>query len=316
MGRIFAPLWDEVVLKISYVVTVYNKGHLLAPVLASLEGQIGDFSREFIFVDDGSTDNGPELIRSMTASWDNVRLLRRVNGGPALATNTGLQAATGDFIKLVDADDVLAPWASALLLDLALKSRCDAIYGCGRYFRDGEAVVFPDAPAATASLLDDPLHYAIRRGLAGASHLLVRREAVLAAGGCDEGVFAQDYSLALRLAERSGRIGLTDAVVWQGPEDDPKRLMKNRAQHEHDYNFALSRFVTQYPIAPAYRHLAAKRATGRAWNWAKRHFGMAKAMPWLWLNLRARGGADSDALFEAACQPFRRSTAIRIPAQQ
>lgn len=48
---------------ISYVITVYNKAPFLEAMLLSLGNQSGDFSREFIFVDDGSTDKSVEIIR-------------------------------------------------------------------------------------------------------------------------------------------------------------------------------------------------------------------------------------------------------------
>ena len=42
--------------KVSFVVTVFNKAEYLPLVIRSLDAQIGDFEREYVFVDDGSTD--------------------------------------------------------------------------------------------------------------------------------------------------------------------------------------------------------------------------------------------------------------------
>lgn len=303
-------------IKVSYVITVCNKGHSLPPVLDALAAQTGDFSREFVFVDDASTDHGPDLIRASAASWDHpVRMIRQPNGGPASATNTGLKAASGEYIKLVDADDILSPWATSTLIALAERSGCDAIYGIGKYYAKGEVVAFPDSPESPSlAIPSDPLTYAICSGLAGASHLLVRREAALAVGGCDEGVFAQDHSLALRLARRH-RIGLSDALIWQGPQDDPARLMKNTAQHLHDYNYALARFIHQHDLAPRYSSAAAKRASGRAWNFAKRHLGFRRALPWLALKLQAERDQIDGVLFDKSCLPFRLACDVRIPAR-
>jgi len=58
------------------------------------------------------------------------------------------------------------------------------------------------------------------------SNLLVRREALRLSGGCDERVFVQDYSLALRLARRC-RFGVSDTLIVAAPdpaEIDTERL--------------------------------------------------------------------------------------------
>ena len=56
---------------------------------------------EVIVVDDGSTDRSAEI-----ASARPVRLLRRTRGGPAAARNSGLGIATGQFVTILDADDL------------------------------------------------------------------------------------------------------------------------------------------------------------------------------------------------------------------
>ncbi len=48
---------------VSYVVTVYNKAPYLPAMLDALAGQAGDFERQFIFVDDGSTDGSLDILR-------------------------------------------------------------------------------------------------------------------------------------------------------------------------------------------------------------------------------------------------------------
>jgi glycosyltransferase involved in cell wall biosynthesis len=94
---------------VSFVVTVYNKTPSLPHLAASLLAQTGPFEREFIFVDDGSTDNSVAVLEQLTQGAEHVRIHRQANAGPAAATNAGFLLARGDVIKPMDADDVLAP---------------------------------------------------------------------------------------------------------------------------------------------------------------------------------------------------------------
>src|SRR5277367_4705267 len=97
---------------VSYVVTVYNKAPALSFLIAGLDAQQGDFEREFIFVDDGSTDGSLSVLRALTTGWRDVTIVEQANAGPAPALNLGLRRARGDYIKPMDADDLLLPWAT------------------------------------------------------------------------------------------------------------------------------------------------------------------------------------------------------------
>jgi len=63
-------------------------------------------SVEVVVVDDGSTDRTPEVLASF---GDAIRVIRQENAGPAVATTTGIEAASGRYIALLDADDVWLP---------------------------------------------------------------------------------------------------------------------------------------------------------------------------------------------------------------
>jgi hypothetical protein len=104
--------------------------------------------------------------------------------------------------------------------------------------------------------------------------MLIRRDALVASGGCDERVFVQDYALALRLAARCC-FGVTDTVVMAAPQaSGPGRLSHNKAQILHDLNLALLLFLQDQPELPArYRHRALRRIAARSWKWARREAG-------------------------------------------
>ena len=96
----------------SIVVPAFNVSATLAETLTSLLAQTYA-SFEIIVVDDGSTDDTPQ-IAARFAGDRRVRVIRQANRGLAGARNTGIAAARGDVIGFCDADDLWRPEKLAL----------------------------------------------------------------------------------------------------------------------------------------------------------------------------------------------------------
>ena len=92
---------------VSFVIPVFNKEKYLTYVLDSLHNQTGSFKREFIFINDGSTDGSLELLKSETKDWKNCKIVSQENRGSAAATNVGIKLARNKYIKFLDADDLI-----------------------------------------------------------------------------------------------------------------------------------------------------------------------------------------------------------------
>jgi glycosyltransferase involved in cell wall biosynthesis len=260
---------------VSFVLTVCNKAPYLARVLACVAAQDGEFEREVIVVDDGSTDGSAGIIAALGPKLPGFRLIAQANRGPAVATNRGLAAAVMPFVKLVDGDDLIAPYATRHLIAAGERLDAEVAIGAGATYRPGPGDAAPHWPGVAAApprLLDDPLARLIRSMWFTPSHMLIRRAALVESGGCDERVFVQDYALSLRLAA-SCRFAVSDTVVTAAPEtaDDPHRLSQNKAQTLHDLNLALLLFLDERPDLPArLRRAALRRIAGRGWKWARR----------------------------------------------
>lgn len=92
---------------ISVIVPIYNTEQYLRQCVDSILGQsYGEL--EVILVDDGSTDNCPEICEEYKRKDNRVHVIHKANGGQAGARNCGLDAANGDFISFVDSDDWIA----------------------------------------------------------------------------------------------------------------------------------------------------------------------------------------------------------------
>lgn len=93
---------------ISVIIPVYKVEPYLDACVASVTAQT--FSDlEILLVDDGSPDGCPALCDAWAQKDPRVRVIHRKNGGLSAARNTGIDAATGQFLAFVDSDDLLEP---------------------------------------------------------------------------------------------------------------------------------------------------------------------------------------------------------------
>jgi glycosyltransferase involved in cell wall biosynthesis len=255
-------------------VTVYNKRPYLPAVVAGLAAQRGDFSREFIFVDDGSTDGSRGEIERLTAGWPEVRVLAQPNLGPSVATNRGMTEARYPLIKIIDADDVLLPDAAALLREAMLRHP-QTVLAFGEtepYAATAEALErlrSPVPPRVGEPLLHDALPAFLRNCDLGPSACLLRADAVRRIGGCDERVFVQDYSLFLRLAA-SGPFLRVDAPIALTARSPGEHLNDGGPQVLHDLNLALYYFLSEHRVPRSLARDSVRRGLQRAWHWARR----------------------------------------------
>ncbi len=177
---------------VSVIVPAYNAQATLAAALRSALQQ----SRpplEVLVVDDGSADDTAAVAETFGSK---VRLIRQQNGGPGSARNTGIRAARGTWIGLLDADDTWLP--TKLEHQLALDGDD----------RIGIIACLSDKPgqACPPEIGFDQLW---SNNLLVNSTVLLRRAAWEAAGSYDEAralISVEDYNLWLRIAAADWRI--------------------------------------------------------------------------------------------------------------
>src|SRR4028118_650117 len=102
---------------VSVVPPCYNYGAYLGETLESLIAQTYPHWECWV-IDDGSTDNSADVAQTYAARDRRIRYVHQKNSGPAAARNAGLQRCTGDYIQLLDADDLLEPDKFRLQVEL------------------------------------------------------------------------------------------------------------------------------------------------------------------------------------------------------
>jgi teichuronic acid biosynthesis glycosyltransferase TuaG len=121
---------------ISIITPAFNASEFLGETIASALAQTWrDF--ELLVIDDGSTDDTMSIARTWEREDARVRVLTRARGGPAAARNTGIAHARGDFLALLDSDDVWLPsFLDAQMSVFRDWQRCDVVTG-NAYNRGG-----------------------------------------------------------------------------------------------------------------------------------------------------------------------------------
>ncbi len=122
---------------ISVIVPVYNAATLLVSALDSIAAQ-KDLALEIIVVNDGSTDDSHAVARkwaeNIPANQLNFQLFDQINSGPGQARNNGIEAANGEYIAFLDADDLWAPDSLKIRLDKLIEGQSDAVLGLTQTF--------------------------------------------------------------------------------------------------------------------------------------------------------------------------------------
>jgi O-antigen biosynthesis protein len=165
---------------------------------------------EQCLVDDGSADTRVrEILRRHAAEDERIRLVRRERaGGISAATNAGLELATGEYVALLDHDDVLADDAlEAMAAAIAEHPDADMLYSDEDLIRDDGRVWLYLKPGWSPDLL---------RSVMYTCHLGVyRRSLALDVGGFrSEFDGSQDYDFVLRLTELTDRIVHVPRVLY------------------------------------------------------------------------------------------------------
>lgn len=119
---------------ISVILPVYNVEKYLDTCLDSILSQpFSDF--ELIAVNDGSTDTSPLILEKRAKQDGRMRIIHQENGGLFCARNTGLAAASGEYILFVDSDDWLLPRTLQAVYERAVRTGADiAVFDYDKVF--------------------------------------------------------------------------------------------------------------------------------------------------------------------------------------
>lgn len=211
--------------KVSIVVASYNGGRTLPTCLESLR-RLNYPDYEVILVDDGSTDDTPEIAKC----FPEVRTLRQENKGLSVARNAGIAAATGEIVAFTDSDcRADEDWLHYLVGDMLR----DGFVAMG-----GHNFLPPD---------DSPLAAAVMASPGGPAHVLLSDRDAEHVPGCNMAFYKRvldeiggfdpifrkagdDVDVCWRILESGNRIGFSHAgFVWHYRRSTVKAYLKQQS---------------------------------------------------------------------------------------
>ena len=292
--------------KVSFVCPVFNKKNYLPEVLKSIKKQNGLFQKEYIFINDGSNDGSYEYLKTTTKKWKNVKIINQNNKGPAIATQNGIEISSGDYLKLVGADDVMSPGCTEFLLNIIEKNRAIAAFSRYKLVKNFENLNFNIQYPKNQRINKNPLLKSIVSSYSGTSPNLYCNNAIKKSGGCNKKLFIEDFSLVLGISQL-GSFCFVDNITSFGPIDDPSRIMVGKqTQLIHDFNAALYYFIKENKsICNNLKKLACKKALGRSEKWARRLKGQSIFNKMNWFKIKFwLGNKDYIQILKESCLFF------------
>jgi glycosyltransferase involved in cell wall biosynthesis len=181
---------------VSVIIPFYNPGRFLREaVLSALSQSYSEV--EIILVDDGSTEPYSEQLLGLL---DRFKLITQSNKGACSARNAGLSVANGEFIKFLDADDILFPGAIESEVKASLDC-ADQEFTVGRSYRmDARTGIIRPHAYRDAEVVRDFGFYETVADVPVISAPLYPKSALARIGGFDENLMVrQDFDVYVRI---------------------------------------------------------------------------------------------------------------------
>ena len=230
----------------SVVITCFNYGQYLDDCITSVLNQTyRDF--EIIVVDDGSTDNTPEIMKRYVG-LANVRYIRQENTGQANAKNRGIWESKGKYIAFLDADDKWDPRKLEKQVPLFFNDLVGVVFSGFTYMnaqgenldetRNGEWLL-PRRGRVTDFLLVD--------NFVPFSTSVVRRESLDKCGVFDESLkMGIDWDLWLRLSTEF-EFDYVDEPLVVYRKGHSNQMSRNLEERQRCADRILEKFLNQFP---------------------------------------------------------------------
>jgi len=190
-------------LRFTYIVFIFNNENNIADLTDSLKKIQGNFHKEFIFIDDGSSDDSLNMLKNYVKNLPRTTIITQATSGPTASLNKAFNLSTGDYIHFVEGDEIIHPHATSALIDACSKFGTDVAIGLSSSEK-GISQSLNDVITLVQSPIDEILDNKIMEVRnVGISASLVNHRLIDQIDRADTSIYTANMSLSLRCAKHS-----------------------------------------------------------------------------------------------------------------
>ena len=207
--------------KVSVIMAAWNAEKTISDSIASIQAQTSR-DWELVIADDGSTDSTATLVEEIAQADSRIRLLRLEHGGAAKARNAAVRDAEGEYIAVLDSDDVSMPDRLSLECRF-LDDHPDISVVGGRCLQAGIVLKPPRSNGALQYMLThgNPFHHST----------VMFRKSAFGTGYREDYVAAHDYEFLARLCAEGRCANISRILSERRLQPDSLSEQNRPAQH-------------------------------------------------------------------------------------
>ncbi|MBA2628429.1 MAG: glycosyltransferase family 2 protein [Rickettsiaceae bacterium] len=226
-------------LRCTYIVLIHNNESNIIKLVDSLKMIAGNFHKEFIFVDDGSTDNSLGLLKTKVNDLPRTTIITQEMEGPTVSVNKAISLATGDYIHFVEGDEVLQINSTSVLMESCLKLGVEVAIG-----HVAQTISASSKSSGVWQIIQNPINEILlgkidRVREVGRSGSVVHNKLLDKIAKADSSIYTQNMSLSLRCAKYSKFALLEDYVTTAvDRQNDFDKKFRSYNNLKSIYNFS------------------------------------------------------------------------------
>jgi glycosyltransferase involved in cell wall biosynthesis len=247
---------------VSIAIPTYNRAYVISSAIQSCLDQKG-CEKEIIIVDDGSTDNTPDVVNDFKSRFEGIKYIRIEHEGASHARNIGMQNACGEFVKFLDSDDILVKDILQEEIRIAREKSADVVYSnwatCdmdenGQEIPGTRRVI--RSPDITAPLVDSVIH---GRAVTVSGALYKRQH--IADLSWDESLERlQDWDWFATVALKEGKFVKLDKISFLARKhQNPKISDTSMLAYAKAHHYVLDKFMRHMKLHNLFTEQRAKR---------------------------------------------------------
>jgi len=216
--------------KISVIMPCYNSELFLEEAITSVLSQTYK-NFELIIIDDGSTDNSPDILRKYR---DRVVIINQQNLGPSVARNRGVEKSSGNFIAFLDSDDYWDTTFLEKMFSAITRSSADLSYCGWQNFGNNVKNSQPFIPADYEA--EDKFFHLFKQAAPWPIHAALFKKSLIT----NNRVFdtklktCEDYEFWLRISVFSHIVRVPEVLAFYRHNHNPERRSSNLHQRAID----------------------------------------------------------------------------------